>query len=181
MFAYSQSYHALSHWKCVLRCCAKFPSINLYDQETDYQYPDTSPSIHFRIYHLISSCNKHGRIPLTDNKSCLKCQHDTDSVQSTKIYTRKELVMMKTTISNFRTIFNIPEIQKLAFHIPHVQILGSNHFGDSHRTAFKRRESFQYLLCRRYYDDRVVYIFNHQIQSEYCGGNTSVSIDVIVL
>ena len=38
--------------------------------------------------------------------------------------TRKELVMMETTISNFHTSFYIPETQKLAFHIKHVQILG---------------------------------------------------------
>ena len=40
--AYSQSDHALTHWKCVLRCCAKCPSINLPDQEIDDKYTDTS-------------------------------------------------------------------------------------------------------------------------------------------
>ena len=32
MCAYSQSDYVLPHWKCVLLCCAKFPSINLPDQ-----------------------------------------------------------------------------------------------------------------------------------------------------
>ena len=73
--------------------------------------------------------------------------------------------MMETTIYNFYTSFYIPAIQKLAFHIPRVQILGMNHCGDSRRTAFKRLESFQYVLCRRYYADRVVASFSHQIQS----------------
>ena len=131
MCAYSQSDHALPHWKCVLRCCAQCPSINIPDQETDDKHPNPSPSIRFHIYHLIARCTKHGRLPLTDKKSCRKCQHDTASGQSTKIYTRKELVMMETTISNFHTSFYIPEIQKLAFHIPHVQILSTNHCGDS--------------------------------------------------
>ena len=81
MCAYSQSYHALTHWKYVLRCCAKCTIINLPDQETDDQYPDTSPSIRFLIYHLIARCTKHGRLPLTDKKSCCKCQHDTASGQ----------------------------------------------------------------------------------------------------
>ena len=45
--------------------------------------------------------------------------------------------MMETTISNFHTRFYTPEIQKLAFHIPHVQILGTNHYGESRQTAFK--------------------------------------------
>ena len=63
---------------------------------------------------------------------------------------------METTISNFHENFYIPEIQKLAFHIPHVQILGMNHCGGSRQTAFKRRESFQDVLCRHDYDDMVV-------------------------
>ena len=140
MCAYSQSYHALQHWKCVLRCCAKCPSINIPDQETYDQYPDNSPSISFHIYHLIARCTKHGRLLLTDKKSFRKCQQDTASEKFIKIYTRKKLVMMETTISNFHTIFYIPAIQKLAFHIPHVQILRTNHCGESCRTAFKRRE-----------------------------------------
>ena len=89
--------------------------------------------------------------------------------------------MMETTIYSFDTIYYIPEIQKLAFHIPHAQILGMNHCGDSCRTAFKRRKSFQYVLCCRDYSTRVVSSFPHQIQSEYYGGNKSVYIEDIVL
>ena len=67
MCAYPHSYHALTYWKCVLGCCAKRPSLNLPDHETDAHYPDTSPSISFHIYYLISRCITHGRLPLTDN------------------------------------------------------------------------------------------------------------------
>ena len=72
---------------------------------------------------------------------------------------------METTISNFRTSFFIPEIHKLAFHIPRVQILGKNHCVESCRTVFKRRELFQDLLCFRDYAERVVASFSNQIQS----------------
>ena len=34
MCTYPQSEHALPHWKCVYRCCAEFPCINIPDQET---------------------------------------------------------------------------------------------------------------------------------------------------
>ena len=61
-------------------------------------------------------------------------------MQSTKIYTRKELGMIGTTIYDFHTNFNIPEIQKLEFHIPNVKILVKNHCGDSCQTTFKRCE-----------------------------------------
>ena len=35
MCAYPQYDHALTHWKCVLRCCANCTCINITDQETD--------------------------------------------------------------------------------------------------------------------------------------------------
>ena len=94
------------------------------------------------------------------------CKQESSSDESTKIYTIKDLVMTETTISDFHTNFYIPSIQKLAFNLPHVQILGANHCGEIQCTAFKRRELFQYFLCCRDYYERVVANFAHQIQSE---------------
>ena len=59
-------------------------------------------------------------------KICYMCKQESSPDKSTKIYTRKELVMMEITISDFHTSFYIPDIQKLAFHLPHVHILGTN-------------------------------------------------------
>ena len=66
MCAYTQSDHALPHCKCVIRCCAKFTSVNITDPETDDKYLDTNTSIKFNIYHLIARCSTHGRLPLAD-------------------------------------------------------------------------------------------------------------------
>ena len=93
------------------------------------------------------------------------CEQESSSDDSTKIYTIKELVMMETTISGFCNSFHIPAIQKLAFHLPHVRILGTNHCGAMRRKAFKRRELFQDVLFRRDYAERVVARFDHQIQA----------------
>ena len=164
-----------------MRCCAKCPSINLLDQETDDQYSNTSPSIRCHIYHIIVRCSTHGRPLLTDKNNFRKCKQDYALEQSTKIYPRNELVMMETTISNFHTSFYIPEIQKLAFHIPRVQIIGTNHCGESRRTVFKYIESFQDVLCCRDYAEMAVASFSHQIKSEHYGGNRSVSIEGISL
>ena len=73
--------------------------------------------------------------------------------------------MMETTIYDFHTCFYIPDIHKLAFHLPHVRILGTNHCGELRRIAFKRRELFQDVLCCRDYAKRVVSSFANQIQS----------------
>ena len=119
--------------------------------------------------------------PLNDRKICRKCQHDTKSGQSTKMYTRNELVIIKTTFYNYHKSFYITEIQKLVFHIPYVQILGTNHCGDSCRTEFKPCESFEDFLCCRDYAESLVASFAHQTQSEYYGGSRSVSIEGIAL
>ena len=149
MFAYTQSDNELPHWKCVLRCCYKCSSVNIPDQETNGQYSNTRPTISFHTYHLIERCTTHGNITLNYRNICCMCRQDSASDKSTKIYTRNELVMMETKISNFHTNFYVPVIQKLAFHLPHVQILDTNHCGDSRRTEFKRQKSFQYVLCCR--------------------------------
>ena len=41
--------------------------------------------------------------------------------------------MTETYINDFHTIFYIPEIQKLEFHLPHVRILGKNHHVNKRR------------------------------------------------
>ena len=85
------------------------------------------------------------------------------------------------SISDFHTSLYKPAIQNLAFHLPHVRILGTNHCSELRRTAFKRRELFQDVLCHHDYAERVVASFANKIQSEYYGGNRSVSIEVIAL
>ena len=68
MCTYPQYDHELPHWKCVLRCCAYCPFINIPDQKTDNHNSDTTPSILFHIYHIIACCTDHSRIPLKDKK-----------------------------------------------------------------------------------------------------------------
>ena len=70
-------------------CCAKFPRVNITDQETDDQHSDTSTSIRFHIYNIIVNCTAHGRLLFNDNKICRKCKQDSASEQSRKTYTRK--------------------------------------------------------------------------------------------
>ena len=62
-----------------------------------------------------------------------------------------------------------------------MRILGTNHCGEIRLTAFKRRELFQDVICCRDYSGRVVARFANQIQSEYDGGNISLSIEGIAL
>ena len=95
MCTYPQYDHALQHWKCVLRCCADCACINLPDQETNQKQEEKTPSIRFHIYLIIGRCTAHGRIPLKDKKICYMCKQESSPDKSTKIYTKKELVMME--------------------------------------------------------------------------------------
>ena len=79
------------------------------------------------------------------------CEQESLPDSPTKLYTRKELVMTETTISDLHTSFYIPAIQKLAFHLTYVRILGTNNCGELRLTAFKRHELFQDVLCRSDY------------------------------
>ena len=72
--------------------------------------------------------------------------------------------MMEKKNSKFHTRYYIPAIQQLAFHLPHMRIFVTNHCGGMQRTAFKQRELFQDVICRRDYAEKVVTSFSNQIQ-----------------
>ena len=99
------------------------------------------------------------------------CLQYMDPVPPAKLYTRKEIVIMETSIDGFHTSFFTSTIQNLLFHLPTVRIIGNNHCVGTLRETFKRSRANQYVLCFRGYSERVVASFAHQIQSDYYGGN----------
>ena len=71
--------------------------------------------------------------------------------------------MMEPSIVEFRQYFYIPAIRKFAFHLLHVQIVGTHHCGNTHQEEFKRRSGFRDMLCRHDWVEHVVSRFSHQI------------------
>ena len=104
---YPHSDHSFPHWNFVLRCCSYFLCINIPVQEIYKKHEETTPSIRFHVYRIISSCTAHGIISLKDKKICDMCRQESSSDGSRKIYTRKELVMMEKMIYYFHTSFAI--------------------------------------------------------------------------
>ena len=155
MCAYTPSHHEFLHWKFVLHSCPSCPSIDLTGQDSDSFHSTTSPTIRFHVYHLIAHCTVHERHPERNLKLLIYLQ-DLASVTPAKIYTRKELALMETSVYEFHTSFYIIDIQKLAFHLPHVRILGTHCCGNTLRKSFKLRRTFQYFLCHCDYSKRVV-------------------------
>ena len=91
----------LPHWKCVMRCCAKCPRIDLTSLESDDQNLNFSPTICFHVHHIIARWTVHDRHPFNENRQCWFCESYTDSIVTAKLYTGKELVMMETSVLVF--------------------------------------------------------------------------------
>ena len=83
----------------VVLCCLSL--YQYYWPRNNWKHDGITPSIRFHIYHIIGRCTSHVRIPLKDKKICYICEQEYLPDNSTKIYTRKELVMTETTVSDF--------------------------------------------------------------------------------
>ena len=59
----------------------------------------------------------------------------------------------------------------MAFNLPHVRKLGTNHCGKEYHKSFYRIWYYQDITCCHEYEERLVESFVNQIQSEYYGGN----------
>ena len=89
--------------------------------------------------------------------------------------------MMESSIVKSHQDFYIPTIQKPAFHLPYVNILGTRHCGNTCPEDFKGCTEYQDVLCHQDYAQHAVSSFAYQIQSEYYGGNRYVPIKGISL
>ena len=101
MCSYPPSQHAFSPWKYVLCCCAKCPRIDLPSQESDKHHSNSCPTIGFHVYYVIACCTVHGICPLDENKF-VSFFSVPSSVTNAKLYTRKELVLMETSLAEFQ-------------------------------------------------------------------------------
>ena len=58
---------------------------------------------------------------------------------------------MEKSILGLHKCFYITAIQKLELHFPHVQIIGTRHYGNKRQYAFKCHAAYQDILCHQYY------------------------------
>ena len=91
-------HHWIPHWKYVLRCCEKFPSISIPHQEKNTYATNTCSTISCHIYRNASCYNVCGIQPYKERTICSMCSTDLISITPGKVYTRKELVLLETLI-----------------------------------------------------------------------------------
>ena len=106
-------------------------------------HSNKSHSKSFHTYHLIARCTVHGRLPLDENNFFHWYLQNLDYVTPTKIYTRKHIVIMETTTSDFHISLYILQIKNLAFHLPHIRILETSPWGNTSSESLKRYRTVQ--------------------------------------
>ena len=149
--AYPSSKYALPYYKCVLWCFEQSPCIDIPIPDSYHHNANFSPTISFFVNNIIACCIVHGRQYLNEKQQCKLCEASSGSIVKEKIYTRKELVMIETSIVDFHKRFYIPAIQKLAFHISLVPIIGTHNCVNKRREALNRLEAYQDVFCHQYY------------------------------
>ena len=133
------THHGIPHWKGVLHCHDKFPSIVIPTQEANKDTTNTCQTISFNVYKNVPYCTMYGRFPYQELKVCYMCSTMHSTEMTEKLYTRKDLVLLETLIKEFHEKFYIPGIKKMAFNFPSVRILGTHHCDKEFCEAFKRR------------------------------------------
>ena len=66
---------------------------------------------------------------------------------------------MYSSIDIFQKEYYILSLEKLAFNLPHVKIMGTNNCGKQQRGAFKRLIGKKYFKTRRYFSETFDTIF----------------------
>ena len=94
----------------MLNCCEQFPRIDLPSSESDQHSSNIIPTTHVHVYQHISSYTVHGIRPFNENKQCQLCVASIDLITNAKLYTKKELVVMETSILDFHKKVYIPAI-----------------------------------------------------------------------
>jgi hypothetical protein len=123
----------LPYWRCVLRRCTECPTYQVPNEEKDKSNTTSTINFHF-LYVTTTSCTKHGVLASgSEIKECPHCQVLRDAVGNVeklgKVSSRKLLSLMCRPIGTFVADYYLPALERYAYHLPHVQILGKQHCG----------------------------------------------------
>ena len=112
-------------------------------------------------------------------KPCPSCMN-IENLKKGKVTTRKSLLLKSCMILDFYSEYYIPEIEKLAFHLPRVYILGGNNCAGKIHDIFVNRHNKFYCKCTCAYAERCQ-VLSEQVHSQYFSGCESLSMEVVPL
>ena len=88
-FPFTNKHNGIPHWKCVLHCCDKCPSIFQPSQEANKNTTQAYSTIHFNVYRNVAHLIVHGIFPYNKRTTFLLCFTVRISDMTTKLYTQK--------------------------------------------------------------------------------------------
>ena len=193
----------LPKWKCVLRRCDQCPTFPIPSEESGTS--SDAPHISFHIYKQFYKCSIHKVLPdgekhctkcryiyngknkrycsmhgaLPENElDCMECElyfQDHPNYRKGTIRTRKEQTLLTRPIGIFHRDFFVPMLKKLAFHFPHVIMLGKNYCGRMRKEAFEK--ALFDIMERRDYAERLAGLFDMELQQSHFGTTCSLSME----
>ena len=96
---FHSQHHGIPHWKFLLRCYDKCPGISITHHDTNKYATNTCSIIRFCVYRDVSRCTLCGIRPYKEQKICSICSTDLSYVTPGKVYTQKDILLLKTLIS----------------------------------------------------------------------------------
>ena len=124
------------------------------------QHPKNKLKIHhkkkikFHILEYISKFSNRGIRVIEYDKTCSECNKLNSDVEKWKIYTNKVLAFIEETIYKFIKYYYIPEIEKIAFHLAHIQIIGKDKCGVTIKDAMKSHHPQKEIRVRKQYTEK---------------------------
>jgi len=133
------------------------------------------------VYKNVYRCSVCGQLPFDVDGIYMTCRNKNEQSMIGKVYKRKELVLLTESVSNFHQNYYKPAIEKLAYHLAHVKILGTNHIGLTRREALSMRHEKKDIKVQHDFVDILVAAFLTEIHSEQFGGNQTLSMEGLAM
>jgi len=131
--------------------------------------------ITFELYMPYTKCSKHGL--LADcSKSCLACEAMPPESKKGKVRTKRELTRLTKPIGVFHQEHFKDAMENLAYHWPHVTILGKHCCGKSRTDAFVENFLTDVGTVRDF-AERLKAAFDKEVQSTHFGNNRDLSME----
>jgi len=162
-------------WCCVLRTCKNCPNYgdSIPAEEKCAECTEMT-NITFDMYLPYTKCSQHGLLALKA-KECEACKEMAEGKKKGKIRTKKELTRLTRPIGTFHEEYFKPALEALAYHWPHVTMLGKRYCSRTRKEAFFN--ALVDILTRRDYAERLKTAFNGEIQSTHFGNNRDLSME----
>ena len=156
--------------KCILRRCSACPKLK--PDLSEQSLTERDPYICFHNFVMITKCSIHGQ--LKDNiETCDICESNDDIKSRGRISQRKEMILMKKPFLDFYNNYYIPMLEKYAYHLPHVILLGKNECSKIRKESLKIGD----VETIRDYAERLSFDFDNEIMSQHFGNSLSLSME----